>query len=848
MPPDNRRASVDPPDKQTSASAFGKLPIAFEKNEGQTDRRVDYLARGPGYLLFLNGEEAVWNFKDSAAPKTPAASTLSLSLPGANKHAKAKAEALLPGHSNYFIGSGPSKWVRNIPNYSRVHYMDVYPGIDLVYYGNPQQLEYDFVVAPGADPDPIRLRFSGADDARIDADGNLILVVAGRPVVQRKPVVYQSIEDKRVSVAGSYVLDAGATEGAPLELTFALGDFDPAYALVIDPVLVYSTYLSGSSYEEVLDMAVDDSGHVFVTGWTLSTDFPVIGGLSPGQGGQNDPGRPDVFIAKLNPEGNGLVYSTYLAGNDIDMSRDLAIDAAGAAYVTGYTSSNNFPVAGGLPPEQAGAPDGSPSPFVVKLSPAGDALLYSTYLAAGNGYDEAFALAVDGGGNAYVTGWTSPPYVFPILGGLSPDQGGLPDGGEAIFIAKLNPAGDGLVYSTYLSGSEYDWAFDIAVDDVGQAYVGCMTTSMNMPRIGGLSDDEGGAPQGWEKSYFAKLNAEGNALVYSTYLAALSPDGYVISDALALDAAGSLYATGRTGVDFPVVGGLPPEQGGQPGGDCCTDLFIAKFNPAGDALVYSTYLSGNYIDGAYGIAVDPAGLVHLAGQTNSTNFPQLSGLPPDQGGTPFEDDGSWGANGPPACAFVSTLNPAGNALVSSTYLCGNSTAWTLARGGDGDIYVAGFVGDAPGIPFPIVGGLPPGQGGTQMGGVDAFVAKLTTNAPLVSIERAWFDATPTQGDITVAVVRSGPLDDALTVDFATADGTAVADLHYESASGTLLWPSGDGTPRFVSIVINSGAPVGGEDPYFHLQLSNGTGAVIGTPDIARITIPIEDAIFADGFE
>jgi hypothetical protein len=562
------------------------------------------------------------------------------------------AEIREEGSSNYFAGKDPDNWVTNVPHYGRVRYEDVYPGIDLVYYGNRHRLEYDFVVAPGADPRAIHLAFRGADRARLDRAGDLVLNVGGRDFVQRRPVVYQESGGRKVPVDGDYVLDDVKGNDASINVRFALGEYDRRTALVIDPVLVYSTY-----FEDVQSLAVDADGNVYVTGSTQSTDFPVVGGLSPEQGGHPPTGQPpfdnvSAFVAKLTPQGDHLVYATYLSSNTSDGNAavnaySLKIDDERAAYVAGLTISADFPVVGGLPTGQAGIPDGSPAVWVAKLNPDGNALEYSTYLGAGNGREMIYpqALDIDAAGNAYVTGFTTPPYGFPVVGGLSSEQGGEPHGDGSIFVAKLDAAGDALVYSTYLSGSTpgFAQAEAIDVDADGQAYIGGgANTSQTLPRVGGLSADQGGDPDfdsGFaQPAYLAKLNAAGDALIYATYL---SGGAFDDASAIAVDASGNLYVTGKTDSDdFPIVGGLPPEQGGQPDDSCCVDIFVSKINAEGDALVYSTYLGGNSIDGAYGLSIDDAGSAYITGQTKSSDFPQINPLSPEQGGA--QDSGPFG--------------------------------------------------------------------------------------------------------------------------------------------------------------------------------------------------------------
>src|SRR5882762_8774828 len=448
---------------------YGKLPLKFEANRGQTHKDVRFLSRGAGYSLYLTGGEAVLvlakpdaDAKRDArgAPARPGAKAqvksvaLRMSLVGAARKPVVNGREELRGKANYFIGKDRSKWRTNVPTYAKVQYQNVYPGIDLVYYGNQRQLEYDFVVAPGADPKKILLGFKGADKVEIDTQGDLVLHAAGGDVRQHKPVVYQEIDGIRQEIDGGYVRKGANRVG------FRLAASDTARPLIINPVLSYSTYLGGSGREKGLAIAVDRDGNAYVTGLVSSTDFPttagafqpIFGGGTAFGGGQGF----DAFVTKFDSTGSALLYSTYLGGSDDDQGLGIAVDTNGNAYVTGSTKSANFPTTSGAFQSTYGGA------FVTKLDPTGSALVYSTYLGS-TASDQGNAIAVDAGGNAYVTG--SAGSNFPTTPGAFQTAGSF-----CAFITKLDPTGSTLAYSTYLGSSNTD-ALGIAVDAAGSAYV-----------------------------------------------------------------------------------------------------------------------------------------------------------------------------------------------------------------------------------------------------------------------------------------------------------------------------------------------------------------------------------------
>ena len=472
-------------------ATYGRLPLYFEANEGQTDPQVKFLARGAGQALFLTSTEAVLVLTkaDPQAQSSPrplispvatragTQTVLRMTFVGASPQPRITGQRELTGKVNYFLGNDPVKWRTNVPTYAAVRYEGLYPGIDLVYYGNNRQLEYDLVVTPGADPSQIGLNFGGTDRLEVDAQGDLVLHSAVGPIRQRKPLIHQEVGGRQVAIPGGYVLRGAHRVG------FQVAAYDASRPLVIDPVVVYSTYLGGTAWDEGKGIAVDGQGNAYVVGMTFST------GSTSGSPGSCSKPDADIFVTKLNPTGSAIVYTTYLAGSGGDIGTAIAVDGQGSAYVTGETCSTNFPT---TPGAFASASSGSADAFVTKLNPAGSALVYSTYL-GGSGVDLGTGIAVDAQGNAVVTGGTSSSNfptvnaVQPAFRGSAGDPGGFqPAGWGDAFLTKLTADGSTAIYSTYLGGSGLDEGRGIAVDAAGAAYVVGTTSSLDFPTVNPL--------------------------------------------------------------------------------------------------------------------------------------------------------------------------------------------------------------------------------------------------------------------------------------------------------------------------------------------------------------------------
>jgi hypothetical protein len=701
--------------KARGLAAYGKLPLAFVPNAGQLDRRVRYSAQVGGAGFFFTNREAVFSFargKDKSL-------ALRLGFVGANPDVVVTAQKPRAGRVNYLRGSDSAKWRTNVPTYGEVVYRDLWPGIDLVFRGAQGQLKYEFHVAPGASVDRVRLAYAGASGLSLDRSGNLRIRTSLGTINDSRPVSYQQLDGKQVPVASRFLL-----RRAEAAYGFAVGRYDQSRPLVIDPGLGYSTYLGGSAVDGASGIAVDGAGSAYLTGDTLSTDFPTSAGAFQ----TSNNGVADVFVTKLNAAGSALVYSTYLGGSLIDSGHGIAVDGAGGAYVTGYTESDDFPTTAGA--FDTGFNLGGDA-FVAKLNAAGSALEYSTYL-GGIGEDRpGFAIGVDGAGSAYVTGWTESLDFPTSIGAFDTSFNGVFDA----FVTKLNAAGSALSYSTYLGGSAEDDAYGIAVDGAGSAYVTGSTESgdpdyIEFPTTPGAFDTSFNGVN--QDAFVTKLNAAGSALGYSTYLGGSSirdDDGHGI----AVDGAGSAYVTGSTdSTDFPTSeGAFDTSYNGGFG-----DAFVTKLNAAGSALGYSTYLGGTDSEAPEGIAVDGAGSAYVTGETRSSDFPTSFGA--------FDTslDGSDDL-------FVTRLNAAGSALGYSTYLGGSGSDGGAGHGiavdGAGSAYVMGTTDSAD---FPTTFGA---FDTTYEAEGDVFVTKFDL-ATSPSRPPADFDG---DGDTDISVWRPG---------------------------------------------------------------------------------------------
>ena len=684
------------------SKSYWRLPLRFEANQGQTDNRVKFLSRGLGYNLFLTSGEAVFSLRsnktfrvkenskrDSKTQKRKAATVFSIQLMGVNPSIKSAGLEKLPIKTNYLIGNDPRAWRQDIPTYAKVEFKELYAGIDLVYYGNQRQLEFDFLVHPGADHKSIRMKFKNVQHLSTDSKGNLVVSVAGGKILLEKPLIYQRVDGKKRTVSGHYKLQTKNIVG------FQVATYDSKIPLVIDPVLNYSTYLGGDFNDLGNGVAVDVFGNAYVTGATQSTDFPTTAGAWD----EILTSFRDAFVTKFKSDGTALVYSTYLGGDGDDFGSDVAVDSSGNAYIVGTTQSTSFPTTTGAFQEN---PNGVQSAFVTKLNSTGTApLVYSTYL-GGALDDSGNGIAVDSSGNAYIVGTTQsatfPTTTFAFQENLS----ALSDA----FFSKLITDGSALVYSTYLGGNKDDIGNGIAVDSSGNAYIVGTTQSTTFhtttfafqPHLNGVQD---AFVTKFDPSQFGD-----NSLIYSTYLGGALDDS---GNGIVVDSPGNAYIVGITkSGSFPITTGAFQEalNGVQ-------DAFVTKLNSAGTApLVYSTYLGGNSDDFGNGIAVDSSGNSYIVGATRSIDFPTQDPLQSSLIG--LQD------------AFVTELNADGSALIYSTYLGGadNDSGNSIAVDTSGNAYITGTTGSND---FPTEDAFQPNLSGLE----DAFVAKINPSGEAI---------------------------------------------------------------------------------------------------------------------
>jgi hypothetical protein len=677
-----------------SAARMKALPVSFEQNQGQVDSQVRFLAHTGNAAMYFTRGEAVLAIASRDSQNKSQISVLRLKWIGANPPPQMLAEQPLPGRVNYLIGRDPAQWHTGIPTFARVRYRSLFPGVDAVFYGNKGALEYDLVLAPGADPAKLSFALEGARSMSLAGNGDLVFALPNAEVRQLKPMVYQEANGTRRLLAGHYIIHRDNTVG------FEVAGYDRKLPLVIDPRLAYSTYLGSNTLDTVESVAVDQFGNAYATGSTVF-GFPT---KNPAQ--QNQVGT-DAFVTKFSSSGGSLIYSTILGGSSFDFGNAIAVDRFGSAYVGGGTFSTDFPTTPGAfepPPGSTDANEG----FITKLSPSGSSFAYSLLLGGGDS-DEIRALALDTQHRVYVTGFTCSTN-FPVKNAFQPvtHSQNCADGGGDAFVTRVNSTGTALDYSTYLDGSFESIGNGIAVDSTFHAYVTGATESPDFPTTPGafqrvlkaqvIPQDPHDLHQ--RNAFVTKFSADGRSLVFSTYLGGTADD---VATAIALDPDGRACVTGNaTSADFPITAGA--FQKTRRGGN---DAFVTKFQLSGGGLFYSTFLGGSGSEGGSSIAVDSFGRAYVTGGTSSTDFPVLAPIQAHLAGA--QD------------AFVTKLSATGNTLFFSTYFGGSDidVANSIRLDSQGNVFLGGAT-DSTNFPT-----TPGAFSRTKKQQTDGWVAKIT---------------------------------------------------------------------------------------------------------------------------
>jgi Immunoglobulin I-set domain/Beta-propeller repeat len=812
-----------------TASILGNLPLYFEANQGQANVPAQFITRGCDSQFLISHAGAQMVFRKSATENA----AVQMRFMGANPSAQICGDAELSGKINYLVGNNPAQWRSDIPTFAKVGVKGIYPGINVVYYGNQRQLEYDFTIAPGANPNAIAIHFDGADKISVSAQGELVLTLPGGEIRQPKPVIYQTIGGVRKAISGGYkILDAHT-------VAFLIGQYDRALPLVVDPILSYSTYFGGNAGDTAWAVAVStNDGSIYVAGQTLSKQFytnATSGAFQTNFAGGKQAG--DAFVAKFDNAGQKLLYLTYLGGDSDDAAYGLAVDGAGDAYIAGATDSTNFPTTNAIYPKIGGVLDKNVGAFpidafVAELNSSGSDLVYSTYL-GGSAYDAAFGVAVDSAGNAYVTGYTSSTN-FPTTNAI---QNHLActnsfDANANAFVTEIASGGSNLVFSTYFGGTNFDQGQGIAVDNAGNIYVTGYTASTNFPtynplysRLNGSTNKDNSGfdafvakfrpfSTNWILSASNQTYSISN-LVYSTYLGGTNND---IGRSVACDTNGDAFVTGwTTSTNFPNtatnVPGLYSFVATNHTVAIATNAFLTEINPNGTALVYSALFGGKASDIGNGVAVDAAGDAFVVGSTTSTNFPTIN------------TDGllratNSGAKFGSSDVFVIAFTNDATALIYSAYLGGRSDdyGYGIALDPMDNAYI---VGQTLSTNFPTADPFQSSMNGTN----DAFIAKIILTPGLPEII-----TQPTNQDLGAGSTATFNV---------TATGTTPLSFQWQFNGTNLMNGTNISGASSFGIATNSTLTINNAQTNnsgtYTVVVTNGTGMVTSSNAVLTVT-------------
>ena len=667
-------------------------PLSFEPNRGQMEGGAQFIARGAGYHLELDGSGSKMVLRSGGK-----SAELRTVLLGSNTKVELRGDAALPGHSAYFRGNDRSRWITGIPTYRQVKASGVYPGIDVVYHGNQSQLEYDFVVHPGANPARIHLQFDGATGLRTDSEGNLIVATAAGDLVEHRPVMYQTIAGVRQSVAGSFRVTGRNQAG------FTVGQYDADQTLTIDPVLVYSSFLGGLDTDEGHAIATDSSGNTYMVGITFSTKA----------------GDSDVLLRKISPDGTTTIYIADLGGSDNDYGNGIGVDVNGFVTIGGRTRSTDFPVANAFQTQNYGVNNA----FVARIDPAATTLIYSTYIGGSND-DRGYALTLDRQGSAYLTGIVTSD-DFPASNGAFQRSR---RGGTDAFVCKFALDGTA-VYATLLGGQSDDTANGVAVDANGNAYVVGDTASDGFPQANAPFQH---SRHGGLDGFVSEISADGTQLLFSTFIGGSGDDS---CGGVAVDLAGNVYVVGSTTSDKDF--NLPGKSYNTGFNGGASDIFVAKYTPNGQNLAWTTFLGSHGGDYGNAIATDANGNVYIAGDTDSDQYP-------------VTDDATQGRRAANVDAVLSVLDTNGQNLLYSTFYGGrgDDSALGIAVDAFSQVYLTGST-DSSDLPIRQAVQAQPGGGSS-----DAFLAKISVYGSAIPGSTPSSDPAPLAVTGTSAATRA----------------------------------------------------------------------------------------------
>jgi hypothetical protein len=708
--------------------ALGNLPLYFEANPGQANSPAQFLAHGRDCQLLISPNESRLILRKTDATSGKVSScAVQMQFINANAQAMIRGDAEQSGKINYLIGNDPAQWCTGVATFAQVRVESLYPGISLIYYGNQQRLEYDFTVAPHANPGQIAIQFAGVDKISVSPRGELILTIGKNEIRQPKPLLYQTVNGTREEISGGYKIVDART------VAFDIGKYNHALPLVIDPILSYSTYFGGNAGETAWAITVDTNGFIYVAGETFSTQFSTPGAYQTNYHGGSQAG--DAFVAKFGNLGTNLIYFTYLGGSGNDRATAIAVDNSGNAYVTGYTDSADFPATGisGLP--SSTNISGTPNPklnnacpidaFVAELNSGGSNLVYSAYL-GGFGIDGGNGIAVDSSNNVYVTGFTYST-DFPTTANAlqkhlacpSPPPPPYNTINANSFIAEIGPGGSSLVYSTYFGGANFDEGNGIAVDNSNCVYVTGFTASANFPNTNAFQPYLNGSMD----AFVAKFTPSCTNLIYSTFLGGVNSD---VANSIAVDGLGNAYVTGwTTSTDFTnTVTGLTNLYNNLTNNYesiVTTNAFLTQIQWNGiiATVGYSALFGGSAMDIGYGVAVDSSGNAFVVGTTSSANFPTFN-----------TSDFLCATNSGGNDVFVIAFNANASALLYSAYLGGSSDdfGYGVAIDPADNAYI---VGQTASTDFPTPDAFQPALNGAD----DAFLAKILLQQPALTLRK-----------------------------------------------------------------------------------------------------------------